>query len=229
MITYLARNTLNGKFYIGSTLDFDKRKRTHLTSKINHPFQNALRANPEAFEWEVWSDDSDERVLEQSLLDMWFGKEQCYNLTPSAYIPINTGKTRWWNPETDEETLSFDPPEGEWVSGGKPRGEWFYDPSTKAVERFVPPAPEGWVPGRGPGFSKIASEMQRGSKNHRNGLSYWKNEELQVEVMCQVCPGEGWVEGRLHRTWWVNQSGQTKFSLDQPGPGWQPGRKWKEG
>ena len=87
MNTYKATNTLNGKFYIGSTNDFQKRKRQHLKSDRNYPFQNALRKNPEAFEWECWTDDCDEPVLEQALLDMWCGTEQCYNLNPKADRP----------------------------------------------------------------------------------------------------------------------------------------------
>jgi group I intron endonuclease len=85
--TYKATNTLNGKFIIGSTFDFERRKKEHLRSKANYPFQNALRKNPEAFEWEVYEDDSDEPVLEQALLDIWFGCEQCYNLNPYASRP----------------------------------------------------------------------------------------------------------------------------------------------
>ena len=87
MDTYKATNTTNGKFYIGSSTNFEERKKAHLRSKDSYPFQNALRKNPEAFEWEVWSDDSDEPILEQALLDMWFGKECCYNLSPSAKHP----------------------------------------------------------------------------------------------------------------------------------------------
>jgi group I intron endonuclease len=87
MDTYKATNTANGKFYIGSTTNFEWRKYCHLNLRRNYPFQNALRKNPEAFEWEVWSDDSDEPILEQALLDMWFGTEQCYNLNPTAGRP----------------------------------------------------------------------------------------------------------------------------------------------
>lgn len=87
MITYIARNTFNGKFYIGSTTNLEKRKKNHLQSNKNYPFQNALRANPEAFEWEHWEDESEEPILEQALLDMFFGKGMCYNLNPSASIP----------------------------------------------------------------------------------------------------------------------------------------------
>ena len=87
MDTYKATNTINGKFYIGSSTNFERRKQQHLDSTESYPFQNALRKNPEAFEWEVWHDDSENRELEQALLDMWFGKEQCYNLNPSAKNP----------------------------------------------------------------------------------------------------------------------------------------------
>lgn len=87
MLTYKATNTLNGKFYIGSTTDFERRRKEHLKSKAKYPFQNALRKNPEAFEWEIWEDDCDDPVMEQALLDMWFGKEQCYNLSSIAGRP----------------------------------------------------------------------------------------------------------------------------------------------
>ncbi len=87
MYTYKATNTTNGKFYVGSTTNFEKRQREHLCSRVNYPFQNALRKNPEAFIWEVISDESDEPVLEQALLDMFYGTEQCYNLNALADRP----------------------------------------------------------------------------------------------------------------------------------------------
>ena len=94
METYKATNTLNGKFYIGSTNNFSRRKIEHLRSTKNLPFQNALRKNPGVFEWEVWGDDSQDPILEQALLDMWFGTEQCYNLNPNASKPPNCVATR---------------------------------------------------------------------------------------------------------------------------------------
>ena len=87
MFTYKATNTKNGKFYVGSTNNFEMRKKGHLSSRHNYPFQNALRKNPDFFEWEVVEDNSDEPILEQSLLDMWFGTEMCYNLSPKADRP----------------------------------------------------------------------------------------------------------------------------------------------
>lgn len=92
MITYIATNTVNGKFYIGSTsTTLERRKRHHLRNRNNWPFQNALRQNPEAFEWGVFEDDSEERILEQALLDMWYGTEQCYNVSKDATAPM-TGR-----------------------------------------------------------------------------------------------------------------------------------------
>lgn len=87
MITYKATNTRNGKFYIGSTTNFERRKKYHESCYDNYPFQNALRKDPDAFVWETIEDDSTEPILEQALLDMWFGKECCYNLNPSASRP----------------------------------------------------------------------------------------------------------------------------------------------
>lgn len=87
MITYIATNTQNGKFYIGSTTNFERRKKEHLTTAQEFHFQRALRNNPDFFIWELYEDDSEESTLEQALLDMWFGKEQCYNMCAFAGRP----------------------------------------------------------------------------------------------------------------------------------------------
>ena len=87
MITYRAINTLNGKFYIGSTKNFNKRKQEHLNSSEEFHFQRALRRNPETFVWETYEDDLEDPILEQALLDTWYGKSQCYNMSPYASRP----------------------------------------------------------------------------------------------------------------------------------------------
>jgi len=87
MITYIATNTENGKFYIGSTTNFERRQREHLTTSQEFYFQRALRRNPDLFNWEVHEDDSEDPVLEQALLDMWYGKKQCYNMSGFAQRP----------------------------------------------------------------------------------------------------------------------------------------------
>ena len=55
-----------------------------MASNANYPFQNALRKHPDDFVWEYTEDECDEPLLEQALLDMWFGTEMCYNLRPLA-------------------------------------------------------------------------------------------------------------------------------------------------
>ena len=105
MITYIATNTIDGKFYIGSTTDFPKRKNNHLFCRLKSHFHHALRKNPEAFVWETYEDDCLEPLLEQALLDQWFGKEQCYNLNPIAGRPPDaTGLKR--SPEAVEKSAS---------------------------------------------------------------------------------------------------------------------------
>jgi hypothetical protein len=87
MITYVATNTLNGKFYIGSTINFQRRKEQHLYTKRKGEFSLDLRTNPELFEWETWEDSSGDPVMEQALLEMWVGKTQCYNKRKDARRP----------------------------------------------------------------------------------------------------------------------------------------------
>jgi group I intron endonuclease len=105
MDTYRATNTINGKFYIGSTVNFEKRKLSHLNSTLEYAFQRALRKNPDKFTWEVWSDESDEPVLEQALLDMFYGTEQCYNLNPIANRPPDNSKNEESNRKRREAML----------------------------------------------------------------------------------------------------------------------------
>jgi predicted GIY-YIG superfamily endonuclease len=84
MYTYIATNTLNGKFYIGSAIDLEKRKRQHLKLKSDRPFHRDLQANPEVFTWDVFVDEASDSILEHALLEMWHGKEQCYNIAAVA-------------------------------------------------------------------------------------------------------------------------------------------------
>ena len=85
MIIYRVIKTKNGKWYVGTALDFERRKREHLNSKQKTPFHNALRKNSELFVWEIIEeDDNKNRETEQLILDVWFGSEYCYNLSSSA-------------------------------------------------------------------------------------------------------------------------------------------------
>jgi hypothetical protein len=187
MDTYRATNTLNGKFYIGSSVNFEERKKSHLYSKESYPFQNALRKNPEAFVWEVWSDDSDERILEQALLEMWFGKEQCYNLSPYA----NGGS-------------GFVCQDYTWITDGE-------------SEKLLPPnelVPDNWEIGRLPVSLQARSKMSESHKSREENPFRKKGEESMSHGRKWVTtpekdeekylkPGEeipeGWILGRMKR------------------------------
>jgi group I intron endonuclease len=177
VFTYKATNTLNGKFYIGSTLNFECRKRQHMSSRRNYPFQNALRKNPEAFEWEVVEDPSEEPTLEQALLDMWFGTEMCYNLNKyacggcaghSKETKQKMSRQRKGKPLSmrNREALSksrkgmkFSEEHKQNISLGKTgkshapwnRGKtWYYNLDTSETKMFVDNPGEGWIKGRKP-------------------------------------------------------------------------------
>ena len=181
MDTYIATNTSNGKFYIGSTQDFERRKKSHLKSKCNYPFQNSLRNNPEVFEWKVWSDSYNEPILEQALLDMWFGKECCYNLSSLANrigpelcshkgenhpqwgkVGTNRGKS-WWVNEREEEQMSHICPGEGWKLG---RGVIH---AVKVSETLV-----GRMAGEKHGMSKL-TDTQRDDILNRGILGFGGN------------------------------------------------------
>ena len=177
MFTYKATNTRNGKFYVGSTRDFIKRKRSHLASKANYPFQNALRQNPEAFEWEVIEDDSEDPVLEQALLDLWFGTEMCYNLSPYACggcvehsdeTKQKMSRSRKGKPlseknkaalskarkgmkftEEHKRNISLAKTGQSHASWNKGKS-WYYDVNTLETKMFTDDPGEGWHKGRKP-------------------------------------------------------------------------------
>ena len=182
MITYIVTNTVNGRFYIGSTtVDLATRKRRHLRSKVNYPFQNALRKNPELFEWEFFEDDSNERVLEQALLDMWFGTEQCYNLSRDTSAPM-TGRKH------SEETIR----RLREVCKGKQIGE--SNPmfgKTGELNPFF--GKKHTVETR-----RIMSEKTSGENAPHLGKKWWVNESSET-LYQKEDPGEGWINGRFWR------------------------------
>ena len=99
MITYVAINLTNKKFYVGSTKDFAGRQKRHLLSKEDYPFQNSLRKSPENFYWIVSEDDGLEtRDEEQYYLDFYHGTMWCYNISSSASVPPPPrGRTWAWS------------------------------------------------------------------------------------------------------------------------------------
>jgi hypothetical protein len=200
MDTYKATNTLNGKFYIGSATSFEKRKREHLKSQRNFPFQNALRQNPDAFEWEVWSDNGDERILEQALLDMWFGCEQCYNLSSKA-----TG----WGPEHVKRGV-------ENPNYGKPGTNlgktWWVKDEIEMMSYLCPG--EGWEPGRNREHAKKVSATLKGAhKGEKHPMSKLTDKERE-EIKERAILGFGGNVQQLAEKYGVN--GRTIRGIANP-------------
>jgi hypothetical protein len=200
MDTYRATNTLNGKFYIGSTSNFEKRKNQHLGSKRNLPFQNALRKNPEAFEWEVWKDNLDEPVLEQALLDMWVGKEQCYNICPVANRAMAGRRhTEITKQKIREKKLNFQHSE----EAKKKIGE------ATRIRRLGVTLSES--------TKQKLREINTGEKNPKFGMPV--SQEVREKIRkSNIGKNSG-------KRWWVNKDGDNKFQMECPGEGWKEGRK----
>jgi hypothetical protein len=222
MDTYRATNTTNGKFYIGSTKDFEKRRKGHLGSKANYPFQNALRNNPEAFVWEVWSDNSDEPILEQALLDMWYGKEQCYNLNPSASRPPSR-KGKSDNDETRQKKSDAKVGKKPWVNlitgavcrrSECPGPDWIVGVSEKTKEKLSEINSGENHPQFG---KKISEETRRKRSESLSGKTLTDAHKKKLKEKKQ---------GVKH---WVNELGERKFQKESPGPEWQNGRVWRQG
>ena len=174
MITYIATNTTNGKFYVGSTKNFEKRKEGHL-KQCDFPFQRALRKNPEAFVWETWEDDSDEPVLEQALLDIWFGKGQCYNLSPFASRPPGNAGI----PHTDETKRKIS-------AGNKGKLPGEKNPSKRPeVRKKISQYRTGRARSQ-----ETREKIARGCLGKRHWINSSGDRKLQEEH-----PGEGWQRG----------------------------------
>lgn len=204
MITYIARNTLNGKFYIGSTVNFQERKASHLRSKDNYPFQNALRKNPEAFEWEIYTDDSEGRELEQALLDMFFGREMCYNLNP----------------------IANEPPRYEWTEERrKAMGERARERGTDHLH--TPEAIEKRKKTKRENPTVYTDEMRKARSERLLGNTYKKGKKESEETCRKKSEAftglkkPGQTAAMTGRTWWTHPDGRRKFQKEQPGPEWE--------
>jgi len=85
MITYKVTNIINGKWYVGSTNDFERRKSEHLRHKYNDHFHRSLQKNPNNFHWQIIKvDNLNTRDYEQKILDEHYGTLYCYNVNPNA-------------------------------------------------------------------------------------------------------------------------------------------------
>ena len=230
MITYVAINLTNKKFYVGSTVDFIKRQKGHLNSNEDYPFQNSLRKDPKKFFWIVSEDDGlDTRDEEQYYLDFYHGTAWCYNLNPEAAVPPSAlgkrgpghhlhGKKQ--DPEYVARRTAHCVGETNPAYGKR----WWNDGSDNYVLSVECPG-ESWVLGaRGHTKGKFAGEnnpMFGKSKELAPcfGMKWFNNGIDLVKTL--ECPGKGWVEGRGH---WYNNGSEQKFSVAPPGEGWVRGR-----
>ena len=101
---YKIINKHNGKFYIGQAIDFDTRKANHfsqlgLNKHDNNKLQNAYnKYGKENFIFEIIEliEPIKEALLirEQYYLDLHFGKNYCYNLSPTANTTLGYKHTK---------------------------------------------------------------------------------------------------------------------------------------
>ena len=202
MITYIATNTVTGKFYIGSTTDFEWRKYCHHTIRYGYPFQNALQKNPGIFTWEIYEDNSGEPILEQALLDRWYGKEQCYNLTPKAGRPPICKK------HSEKTKLK--------IKNVHSTEEYKQKARQKALEQFSCEHHREYHRNRTVEGSNTPEARERNSMVSK---TRWQDPTYR-EMMRNSHLGKG-------LPWWVRKDGTTTRSKQSPGPEWQSGRKWK--
>lgn len=221
MITYIATNTVNGKFYIGSTNNFESRKRAHLRSNDNYPFQNALRQDPNSFKWEIFEDYTDERILEQALLDMYFGTEQCYNIcSVVSRPPLHQGENHPMYGKRGEESPIYRKPNPKVsISNRRRKGEnhpmYGKTPTDETKQKL--------------------SRKSSGENNASYGKKWWVSPNGKTRYQ-KECPGKEWelgtsVKGENHpnfgKKMWINSEGRRAMSKESPGEGWQRGMKWK--
>jgi hypothetical protein len=207
VITYVAINLTNKKFYVGSTVDFTKRQKSHLKSNEDYPFQNSLRKDPNNFYWIVGEDDGlVTRDEEQCYLDFYHGTTWCYNLNPKAAVspsPLGKGGPghhlhgRKQDPEHIARRTAHCSGETNPVYGK----QWWNDGNDNYALSVESPG-EGWTLG-----GKGLKEPLSGEKNPMYGMSgelspcygtKWYNDQV-TEKKFKSDPGKGWVRGRIKR------------------------------
>ena len=100
---YKITNIVNGKFYIGSSIDIQRRWRDGHISKLNcgnHDNLHLQRAwnkyGQTRFKFELYRICTPTNLLgeEQKELDCWVGNPMCYNMRKSATCPVAPGEHR---------------------------------------------------------------------------------------------------------------------------------------
>jgi group I intron endonuclease len=198
MITYVPINLSNRKFYVGSTVNFDRRWKEHLNSSCNYPFQNSLRNNPENFFVLVSEDDgTDSREEEQFYLDFYSGSRWCYNLSSNATAPM-LGRNH-----TEETILKLK--------------------QFTMTEEMIQKRRETWerTYGGHPSTGREGYWRDKSRPEHSERMSGEGNPMYGVKLSGSENPAFG-------RKWWVNSEGEIVFQKESPGKDWQNGKKWKD-
>lgn len=153
-----------------------------------------------------------------------------------------SGTYFWYNEKLDKHTASTTCPGKDWKKGVSPSLKETRSKNSSGSNHSQ------YGKTQTPESNAKRSEAMKGEKNHNYGKPrdpkvcdkiseaklgvptesvWWVNEHLRLETHAKICPGDGWVRGRLKRTWWVNEKLETKHSVGQPGPGWIRGRIWR--
>jgi group I intron endonuclease len=194
MLTYIATNITNGKFYIGSTKNFEKRKKGHSGSRHNYPFQNSLRKDPSSFTWQVFEDECDDPILEQALLDQWFGVEQCYNLNPNASHPPSC-KGRFLSEETRKKIGRAH--KGKITPESTKKAVSLSNKTRKLSPETLKKKSDAASGANNPFFGKRhTEETRKAMSDTRKGKKWWYNPDTEESKMSKESPGSGWHRGR---------------------------------
>jgi group I intron endonuclease len=97
---YIIENTLNGRFYVGSTTDFHRRRLTHLRELREGKHCNSFlqrdwsKCGDQSFRFIEYEHISDRKLMairEQEYISLYYDRAvNCYNLNPYAKRPSGT-------------------------------------------------------------------------------------------------------------------------------------------
>ena len=179
MFTYLAINLTNKKFQVGSTTNFEKRRREHHSGKGNLAFQRSLRRDPKNFFWFCSVDDGlDTRDEEQFYLDFYCGTKWCYNHNPSAVQPPSPLGKRLT--QGQKEAISK-------ANTGRKRPD-LAERNRREVRRG--PDHPSW------GKPNLLCSRRNLENNPAKGKHWYTNEDRTEELLAVAPPGSTWKPGR---------------------------------